>query len=313
MENKYLPEGHLIHTKENILYHATPSAMREAMHRGKILEGNAISADLSLSLTIDTPKSYTAIIPKEEAVLLSDGERFKDIAVISRVGKAVAYKIISEEAGEDGKPRFILSRRAAQAECLSQFVSCLSFGDIIDATVTHMEQFGAFCDIGCGISALMPVDSVSVSRISHPQDRLSQGERLKVAIKAKDDKGRLFISLKELCGTWEENADLFSRGETVTGYVRSIESYGIFVELTPNLAGLAEPVSGISVGSIVSVYIKSIIPEKMKIKLVLIDPHPSSAPPPLPACGFATDGKTHIDRFVYSPPCSQKVIETVFE
>ena len=43
--------------------------------------------------------------------------------------------------------------------------------------------------------------------------------------------------------TWnmEENAALFKTGETVAGIVRSIESYGIFIELTPNLAGLAEP------------------------------------------------------------------------
>ena len=42
-----------------------------------------------------------------------------------------------------------------------------------------------------------------------------------------------------MLGTWAENAALFSPGQTVTGVVRSVEDYGIFVELTPNLAGLA--------------------------------------------------------------------------
>ncbi|MBP5605866.1 MAG: 30S ribosomal protein S1, partial [Ruminiclostridium sp.] len=60
-------------------------------------------------------------------------------------------------------------------------------------------------------------------------------------------------------------------GETVTGIVRSIESYGIFVELKPNLAGLAELKPDIHVGEKVSVYIKSIIPDKMKIKLIIVD------------------------------------------
>ena len=39
--------------------------------------------------------------------------------------------------------------------------------------VTHIEPFGAFCDVGCGISALLPIDCMSVSRISSPADRVS--------------------------------------------------------------------------------------------------------------------------------------------
>lgn len=53
--------------------------------------------------------------------------------------------------------------------------------------------------------------------------------------------GRVALSHKELLGSWEENAALFSPGETVAGVIRSSESYGVFIELTPNLAGLAEP------------------------------------------------------------------------
>ena len=70
-------------------------------------------------------------------------------------------------------------------------------------------------------------------------------------------------------GTWEENAEMFHSGETVNGVVRSIEPYGIFIELSPNLAGLAEPKPDVYVGQIASVYIKSINPDKMKIKLIL--------------------------------------------
>ena len=38
--------------------------------------------------------------------------------------------------------------------------------DILPCIVTHIEPFGAFCDVGCGISALLPIDCMSVSRIS---------------------------------------------------------------------------------------------------------------------------------------------------
>ena len=72
-------------------------------------------------------------------------------------------------------------------------------------------------------------------------------------------------------GTWEQNASLFKPGQTVGGTVRSIESYGIFIELRPNLAGLAENREDVFVGQKTSVYIKSIIPEKMKVKLIIVD------------------------------------------
>ena len=63
------------------------------------------------------------------------------------------------------------------------------------------------------------------------------------------------------------------------GVVRSIEPYGIFVELAPNLAGLAESRPGVRVGDACSVYIKSILPERRKVKLVLIDTFRGDASP----------------------------------
>lgn len=109
---------------------------------------------------------------------------------------------------------------------------------------------------------------------------------------------RVCLSQRELLGTWEENAALFSQGETVAGIVRSIEDYGIFVELTPNLAGLAEPREGVKVGQHAGVYIKSILPEKMKLKLILIDAQDAAPTPPSPPRYFLTKG--HISRWVYS-------------
>ena len=52
-----------------------------------------------------------------------------------------------------------------QAECVEQYISSLRCGDVIPACVSHMEKFGVFLDIGSGINALMPIDSISISRI----------------------------------------------------------------------------------------------------------------------------------------------------
>lgn len=71
-------------------------------------------------------------------------------------------------------------------------------------------------------------------------------------------------------GTWLENAARFSPGMTVAGWVRGVKSYGTFVELTPNLTGLADQTEGLAEDDRVSVYIKAILPDRMKIKLTLI-------------------------------------------
>ena len=93
--------------------------------------------------------------------------------------------------------------------------------------------------MGCGISALLPIDCLSVSRIASPADRVEVGQQLLCAIKNRDEQGRIVLTLRELLGTWSENAACFAAGETVVGIVRSVEDYGVFVEIAPNLAGLA--------------------------------------------------------------------------
>ncbi len=232
----------------------------------------------------------------------------RDIAIISRVNRPVCFMVTGFQKGADGHLTATLSRRAAQEKCMSEYISKLTPGDVINARVTHLESFGAFADIGCGIIALLPIDAISVSRIDHPRERFSVGMDIRVVIKLVEN-GRITLSHKELLGTWEENVALFTAGETVAGIVRSVEPYGIFVELSPNLAGLAEAKDDVLPGQQASVYIKSIIPSRMKVKLVIIDTFDYSYRPTAPNYFF--DG-SRIDRFVYSPPDSEKEIVTNF-
>lgn len=317
IDNFYMPEGTHIYSQENLSYVSSIQGLERASQQGKILEANAIMCDEGLNLHVDL-FGIKGIIPREECVLSQNGEQIKDIAIITRVGKPVCFKVLSIEQVGDSY-RAILSRRAAQIECKNYYLSSLLAGDIIPATVTHLDNFGAFVDIGCGIVSLLSIDCISVSRISHPSDRLSSGAKINVVVKSNDEEsGRIYVSLKELLGTWEENASEFSVGQTVSGIVRSIENYGVFIELSPNLAGLAElkddnpTFRNLKIGDSVSVYIKSILPDRMKIKLVLIDVNQSS-PLPTPLRYFInTKEIDHLASWRYSPARCIKVVETVF-
>lgn len=300
----YYPEGTLINTDENKKYMVNEAALCLAQSLKIILESNVIMCDAEHNLVVDLG-CMKGIIPRDEGAIGIKEGKTRDIALISRVGRSVCFVVIGFSTDYMGRKYAVLSRRVAQQKCLDYILDNKHSGDIIDARITHLESFGAFCDIGCGNVALLPIDAISVSRISHPKDRFFVGDNIKAIIKNIDSDNKVTLSHKELLGTWQENAAIFSQGQTVSGVVRSIEDYGIFVELTPNLAGLAEPKENVRVGQTASVYIKSIIPEKMKIKLIIID------------CFDTVYDNTysyfyseeHISDFIYSPPeCNKQII-----
>lgn len=304
---KYLPEGQLINTVENKNALKSIFSMQEAMIQGKILEARATTCDGEHNLIIDLP-CIKGIIPRLEGAIGIDDGSTRDIALISKVNKPVCFKILNITQNEKNEPVAILSRKAVQLECMEEFIGRLSPGDVIPARVTHLEQFGCFVDVGCGIPSLIPIDAISISRISHPSDRFSTGQDIFVVIKS-IERGRICLSHKELLGTWDENAENYKCGETVSGIVRSVEDYGIFIELSPNLAGLAEPRDNVFVGQHASVYIKALIPEKMKVKLIIVDVFDAKYPNK-ELDYYITDG--NISRWTYSSECSDKIIETIF-
>lgn len=305
---KYLPEGIRFNTAEMTAKLLSEKTLREAFAAGDYLEARAVRCDSMHNLHFEFGK-FKGFMPHDEcAEGVGDGS-VRDIAIISRVNKPTGFYITGFTAEPAENPTVLLSRTAYQRECRQNYISRLEPGDVIDARVSHIEPFGAFCDIGAGITALLPIDSISVSRIPNPNARFSVGDDIKAVVKTIDENGRITLSHKELLGTWEENASLFSPGETVTGVIRSVEQYGVFVELMPNLAGLAEYVTTAKPGESASVFIKSINPERMKIKLIIVDTDGVAC------CHenikyFTT--ASHIDRWDYSPGEADKSIYTDF-
>ena len=120
----YGPEGSIIGTTENREYISSISGLEKAMLQGKILEANAVKCDGDMNLFVDL-YGITGIIEKREALYLRENEEIKDIAIITRVGKPVCFKVLGIEM-RGGEPLAILSRRAAQLDCLQNYLSCLN-------------------------------------------------------------------------------------------------------------------------------------------------------------------------------------------
>lgn len=268
--SEFRPEGTLLNIASNKNALSSLQGIKDAMVKGTVLEGRVALCDKEHNLHIDLGV-MKGIIPRNEGAIGIEEGYVRDIALISRVGKSVCFVIEDIRRNAEGRLYALLSRKKAQLKAMKEYTDTLSDGDIIDVKVSHMENFGAFCDIGAGITALLPIEAISVSRIPHPAVRFFVGQNIKCIVHGRDDKGRIILSHKELLGTWEENAALFRIGETVPGIIRSVESYGVFVELAPNLAGLAEYNPDVKEGMSAAVYIKNIIPERKKIKLIIVD------------------------------------------
>lgn len=308
LETEFYPEGHRLNTPENAAAMSSPAALSESQRLGRILEARALMCDSAHNLIVDL-NGMRGVIPREEGALGIREGAVRDIAILSRVNRPVSFIVRDFVRDDTGRITALLSRRAAQELCQREYIDKLSPGDVIPARVTHLEPFGVFADIGCGIPALLPIDGISVSRIGHPRERFLPGMDIRAVVKSRED-GRINLTHKELLGTWQENAERFRAGETVGGVIRSIESYGVFVELAPNLAGLAETKENIFPGQQASVFIKSVLPGRMKVKLIIIETFDSEPRRPQPPEYFFQG--PHMDEFLYSPPESERVIRTVF-
>ena len=300
MNPTYYPEG--MFPKSLRADEMTREQLKKACLEGTILEATARSATPQHDLLVDLG-GIQGIIPRADtAIGIAEGT-VRDIAILSRVGKPVCFQIASVDGLYDSRPTLKLSRKAAQQEALHYLLHDIPTGTVLPAVVTHLDRFGAFCDIGCGNVSLLSIEHISISRINHSRDRFQEGQHIFVAIGSQDPiLGRINLTHKELLGTWQENAQNFSVGETVVGVVRSVKDYGVFIELSPNLSGLAEYREDLRPGDRVSVYIKAIVPERQKVKLIVIRPLPQDVPLP-PLHYYKTSGSVQGWHYTRTPAC----------
>ncbi len=284
LEKWFLPEG--FYSPQ----HYSLQQLQDSQEHQYILSAPVKRCDHQKNLYVDLGAFY-GIIPRSECVapFLSGADR--EIAIISCVGRNVSFCVIAQKTAPNGDTYFILSRKAAQEKAVVCMEKTLAPGCILPAQITHLAYFGAFVDIGCGIIALLPLANISISRIKHPSERFQAGQRIYVIIDQIDYQAhRFYLTHRELLGTWMENVSHFSPGETVPGIVRGCMDYGVFIELTPNLSGLAECGEPLTNGTKVSVYIKSIQPQRAKVKLQIVQVL-GRASFPTPLTYYITDGQ----------------------
>ena len=241
------------------------------MQNGNIMQGLVKECDSQYNLHIDFGNNIKGIIPRQEVEVINHegGNIVNPKICVGKVNKYVQFKV----TGINQDDIYILSRREAEKDAIRWINRDLEEGQIVKGIVRNIKPYGAFVEIGAGIAGLLHIEDISVARIKDPSERLEIGQKSDFVVKSIDRaSNRVLLSYKELLGSWQENAEKFEEGSVVKGIVRETEKEknGIFIELTPNLVGLAEYKEGIEYGQNVNVYIKRIIPEKKKVKLLIV-------------------------------------------
>ncbi|PSK94768.1 small subunit ribosomal protein S1 [Taibaiella chishuiensis] len=156
------------------------------------------------------------------------------------VGKTMDFKVV--KINEQIRNAVVSHKALIESDLEQQrgeIMSKLEKGQVLEGTIKNVTDFGAFVDLG-GVDGLLYITDISWGRISHPNEILSNGQKLNVVVLDFDDeKKRISLGLKQLTPhPWDSLPAEIQEGATVKGKVVNIEDYGAFLEVMPGVEGL---------------------------------------------------------------------------
>lgn len=256
-------------TKNTVLSIEELRAIKETQ---QVLDMFIEDIDENFNMVGRVGKDTKAIIPREEASSVVGEDGFVEEKFITNKKGKVIPVCIKEiiEVGEEGL-RLVMSKRLLELKVRRWMYMNLKPGVKLKGVVVGLKDYAAFVDVGGGVAGILKLQDMSDTLLTNAADMFKVGQKIDVVVKKYDrDTGRIELSYKELLGSFEQNVKGFKEGDIVEGTVRNRIKTGVFVELKPNVVGIAEHVNGIEYGQEVLVSIKKINLEKKKIKLIII-------------------------------------------
>lgn len=158
------------------------------------------------------------------------------------VGKTFTFKILQlRRGGED----VVLSRRALleaeHEEEMKSVRATLIEGAVMTGRVARLTEFGAFVDLGAGVTGLVHLSELAHGRVVRAGDVVELGDRVPVKITKLDETtGKISLSIKQaITDPWESVPQLYEVGKVYAGKVKRFADFGAFVELRRGIEALA--------------------------------------------------------------------------
>lgn len=198
-----------------------------AANRGGLLVMHAqIPAFLPVSQL--SPENYPRVAGGDKIKIL---EKLKSL-----VGQETEVKIITLDRKEE---KLVVSEKDAWQEKQKDFISQYKVGDTVDGKVIAVTSFGIFVGFGGNLEGLIHISELAWQRIENPAELYKVGDEIKAQI-INIEGAKIFLSAKKLMADpWVAVAERYAVGQKVTGSILKVNPFGLFVELDPDIHGLA--------------------------------------------------------------------------
>ncbi len=235
-----------------------PVKVLEANKGGLIVRLEGVAGFLPVSQL--SPENYPRVSGGEKNKIL---EKLKGL-----VGGQLDIKVIDVNEVAD---KLIVSEKAVWETRQVGVISKYKVGDSVEGAVTAVTDFGAFVRFDLNLEGLVHISEIAWQRIDHPQDVLKLGDHVRAEI-INLDGSKIFLSMKKLVeDPWKRVGEKFKLGQLVHGRVLKINPFGLFVELDPDIHGLAH-ISELSNKPVKDVNELARVGDEFEFRVISVDP-----------------------------------------
>ncbi len=207
-----------------------------------------------------SPNNYPRVAGGEKSKI---HEKLKTL-----VGSTLDVKIIDVNEDEE---KIVVSEKAVWETKQESVLAKYKIGDVVEGAVTAVTDFGAFIRFEENLEGLVHISEIAWQRIDHPRDVLKMGDRVRAEI-INIEGSKIFLSMKKLIqDPWKDVASKYKVGQSVKGRVLKINPFGLFVELDPDIHGLAH-ISELSNKPVKDVNEVARVGDEFDFRIINIDP-----------------------------------------
>ena len=254
---------------------ADRQALLESLHDGQILQG------IVKNLT-----DYGAFIDLggiDGLLHITDisWKRVKHPSELLTVGQDVKVKVLSFDSERN---RVSLGMKQLGNDPWVDLVDRYPLGKKLQGKVTNITDYGCFVEIEEGVEGLVHMSEMDwTNKNVHPSKVVNLGDAVEVMVlEIDEERRRISLGMKQCVGNpWHQFAQSHSKGQKVSGKIRSITDFGIFIGLDGEIDGLVhlsdiswtnageEAVKQFKKGQDLEAVILAIDPERERISLGL--------------------------------------------
>jgi small subunit ribosomal protein S1 len=228
--------NNVVVSRKAVLENENSSERKEflaSIEEGKVIEGTVknlaeYGAFVDLGFNVDGLLHITDMAWK----------RVKHPSEIVNVGDKIKVKVLKYEPEST---RVSLGLKQLGEDPWQNIAERFPVGEKLKGKVTNLAEYGCFVEIADGVEGLVHVSEMDwTNKNVHPSKVVSVGDEVEVKVlEIIPEKRRISLGLKQCKpNPWQEFAEKHNKGDKVTGSIKSITDFGIFIGLEGGIDGL---------------------------------------------------------------------------